>query len=576
MNKQNIYIDLNEDIQSVIQKIQEAETENLDLVVPTGARILQNIVDAHLIKESGDENGKVLTVVTSDLMGRIFAERAGLSVSGRAGALEANPRQAASTGRISDIIPRKKIASAGFSPAQRSPELSPFLARARTPASKSSVHSSRTGAKKTDDFFTSKNKGETGANFLKSYREERVKTNVFRDLSQINKQKSFKFFRFSPAYFVGGVVVAAIVIGFVVFGQTLPRADVTIYPSREIKNTAVDVLVFGDAAAVDFSKGIIPGELLTLEKTETGEFTATGSKNVSEKAKGKITVYNTYSSQPQNFIVSRFQAEDGKIFWTTKSVTVPGAVIKDGQTTPGEISADVVAAEAGEAYNIGPARFIMPALKGTPKGEKIYAVSVAAMAGGKTGRSTVVSAEDAERAAGELKEKLKPQFGEFRNNLPDGFQLWPEAYNEELADSSVSPELGSSADKFNASVKVVARAVIFKTEDLEAYINRELSLTLDESKNLLPLSKEISFLKQLVVDYQKGTIAATLSVKYDVIDEMDLESFKKEILGKREKESKRIFSVYKNIERVEVKLSPFWVRAVSSNPDRVKIKVMGL
>ncbi|MBI2465833.1 MAG: hypothetical protein HYV66_01215 [Candidatus Sungbacteria bacterium] len=575
MDKENIYIDSNEDIQSVIQKIQSAETENLDLMVPTGARILQNIVDAHLIKEAGDESGKVLTMVTSDLMGRIFAERAGLAVSGRAGAEVVTTKTLSGTGRISDIIPRKKTAPADFLSINNSPSLKPLLAKAKTSISKS-AQSGKTAEKKSGNFFAAKSKGETGANFLKSYREERFKTNVFKDLSQINKKKSFRSFRFKPSYLIGGVAVAALVIGFVVFGQTLPRADVTIYPSREIKVTAVDVLISSENSVSDFSKGIISGELLTLEKSETGEFSATGIKDVSEKAKGKITVYNTYSSQPQNLIVSRFQTEDGKIFWTTKSLTVPGAVIKDGQTTPGQIGADVVAAEPGETYNIGPAKFTMPALKGTPKGEKIYAVSEVAMAGGKTGRSSVVSADDITKASGELKDKLKPQFNDFKTNLPNDFQFWPEAYNEELADSSTSPELGVSAEKFKASIKMVARAVVFKTKNLDDYINQELFLTLNEDKMLLTLSKEISFLKPPVVDYQKGTVLASLSVKYDVIDKLDTESFTKEILNKQEKEIKRIFSVYKNIDRVEVKLSPFWVRTLPSNPERVKIKIVGL
>ncbi|MBI4118658.1 MAG: hypothetical protein HY452_00125, partial [Parcubacteria group bacterium] len=175
MDKENIYIDSNEDIQSVIQKIQSSETENLDLMVPTGARILQNIVDAHLIKEAGDERGKVLTMVTSDLMGRIFAERAGLAVSGRAGAEVVTTKTLSGTGRISDIIPRKKTAPADFLSINNSPSLKPLLAKAKTSISKS-AQSGKTAEKKSGNFFSAKSKGETGANFLKSYREERFKT----------------------------------------------------------------------------------------------------------------------------------------------------------------------------------------------------------------------------------------------------------------------------------------------------------------------------------------------------------------------------------------------------------------
>ena len=260
-------------------------------------------------------------------------------------------------------------------------------------------------------------------------------------------------------------------------------------------------------------------------------------------------------------------------------MSVPGATIKDGSTTPGQIEADVVAAEAGEAYNIGPSRFSMPAFKGTPKAEKIYAISTSPMTGSKVGQATVVTTEDVNKAFELLKEKIKPQLQTLRQNLPAGFQFWPEAYNEELADSSADPEAGRAANTFKATVRMVARAVIFKTQDLEAYSDQLIQSKLDSSKMLLAASKEISFLKPPVVDYQKGAITATLSVKYDVFDKFDAEAFKRMVLKKKEKEIKNILLNYKNIERAEVKKWPFWafwVRGMPANPERVQIKIAGM
>lgn len=579
--KENIYIDLNEDIRSVIQKIYGSETENLDLVVPTGARILQNIVDAHLIKEAGDESGKNLTVVTSDLMGKIFAERAGLVVSGQTvGAGTVAAPVMAGSGRISDIVPRR----GGIPVSVAAKKNISKLAAGKSVSSSAILATKIFSTKKSESFLKNKNKGEIGAGFLKSYREERSKTNVFNELSHINRKKRFWPLRLSSATFVGGTVVVAIGLGFIVFGRALPRADVVIYPVRGARSETVEILVSSSVSRADLAKGIIPGELLTLEKSLSGEFTATGIQDVSGKARGKITIYNAYSSQAQNFVASRFQAENGpstgvgagKIFWTTKSVSVPGYTTKDGKIVPGQIPAEVVAAEAGDSYNIGPSKFTMPALKGTARGEKIYAVSDSPIIGGGSGSSKIVSNDDTAKAYAELKEKIKPQFNGFKNDLPRGFQLWPEAYNEELADSSVDPEVGGAAEKFTAMVKMVARAVVFKNEDLENYMNDKIAANLEENKLLLAGSKEISFLKPPVVDYQKGTVSATLAVKYDVIDKFETEEFKTAILKKKEKEIKSILSVYEDVERVEVNLWPFWVRTVPTNSDRVKISIKGL
>lgn len=579
--KENLYIDLDEDIQSVIQKIQESEADDLALIVPTGARILQNIVDAHLIREAGEENSKALTVVTSDLMGKIFAERAGLTVSGSTNLSSedrlSGPARATQasvlTGRISDIIPRRRgIPVSAVKKQSAGPKR----------VVSTSLTVSKGGSKKASDFrLGTKNKGEIGTSFLKSYRAERSRVSVFNELAKINKRKFSWPFRLSPTSFVMGVVAVTVAVSFVVFGQTLPKAEVAIYPVREPKNEVVGVLISSEYPKVNLDKGLIPGEILTLEKTESGEFAATGSRDASGKAKGKITIYNAYSAQVQKFVPSRFQSEGdpstgvgaGQIFWTVKSITVPGYTTLGGKIVPGQMVTEVIAAEAGEAYNIGPGKFTMPALKGTPKAEKIYAISDSPLTGGGTGEYKMVSNDDATKAYTELKEKIKPQLAEFRQNLPQGFQLWPEAYNEELADSKTNPEIGAAAEKFTATVKMVARAVVFKNDDLDAYINKRISSNLEEGQALLTSSKEVSFLKPPVIDYKKGTILTTLNVKYDVMGKFDEAAFKNSITNKKQKDID--ISLYK-VERIEVNLWPFWVRSVPSNTDRVSVRIVGL
>lgn len=577
MSKENIYIDLNEDIQSVVQKIEETESESIDLIVPTGARVLQNIVDAHLIKDAAETGGKYLTVVTSDLMGKIFAERAGLEVAGEDTTEDPEmlPSTAvASTGRISDIIPRKRGIPVGIP----SNKKQATLARAKVSARSSPAQKSNN--KKAEDFYLGgKSKGELGKSFLKSYREERSRNGFFNDLSRINKRKLP--FKIGPTSFVAGVVVLSLALTFFIFARTLPQADILIYPKREVKSESVDVVISKENNKVNLDKGLMPGELLTSEKTESGEFTATGAPSSSAKARGKVTIYNSYSTQVQKFIASRFQAEDGsvaktgagKIFWTTASITVPGYTTKSGKIIPGEVTVAVVAAEAGDSYNIEPSKFFMPALKGTAKGDKIYAVSKEAMAGGGVNGAKVVSSNDVTQAYDNLKEKIKPQFESFKQNLPAGFQLWPEAYNEELADSSVSPETGSAAEKFTATIKMIARAIVFKTGDLDAFINKRISADLNEGKVLLASSKDISFLKSPVVDYQKGTVAATLNVKYDVMNKFDVAAFKNSILNKKKKD---INIADYQAERIEVNLWPFWVRSIPASSGRVNVRIVGL
>jgi len=542
---QRIYIEPEDDIQSVIDSVLAEKDSAVEVVVPGGARILQNIVDAYLLRDAASAQKKSVTIVTNDVMGRIFAERAGISVASARDS-GGEPIVAEAAARMTDIV------------------------RSRTP---------RAALRKT----TKSNPGKknaaresTALKFLKTYREERTGRQEFGDLKERRKKNGVKpFFKLTTPRIVGLVLVVALVVAGLVFGAVLPRADVLIYPVREAASFTVEVRVDNAVSAADAARGIIPGQSFTEEKAASGEFNTTSVKEVSEKARGTITIFNEYSSSPQIFIPSRFESQDGKIFWTTKNVTVPGAVIEGGQTTPGIVEAEVVAAEAGEAYNIGPSQFTMPALKGTERAEKIYARSTTAMNGGKTGEALVVSNQDLENAFETLETRLKPELDNFRKGLPEGFILWEEAYNEERTERSADKNAGQATEKFTATLKITIRAIAFKESDISAVLDSEIVSRMSQDKTILSKSKEITFLRPPVVDYQRGTIEAAINVKVDVIDNIDLTAFRGSILRKNKQEIRQILPSFEGVERVEVKLWPFWVSRVPKTPERVTVKIFG-
>ena len=96
----------------------------------------------------------------------------------------------------------------------------------------------------------------------------------------------------------------------------------------------------------------IPGEVVYVEESsEKKNFETKTIRDIGEKAKGELIVYNTYSSDPQPLVSgTRFQAENGKIYRINKDVTIAGATIEGGQTIAGRTSIFVEADEFGEEY----------------------------------------------------------------------------------------------------------------------------------------------------------------------------------------------------------------------------------
>lgn len=567
-----IYINPDDDINTIIDEVVSRGEKDVSLIVPSGARILQNIVDAYLLKDAALANAKEVTIVTNDVMGKIFAERAGMKVASPQGQ-EGNFFVSESMAKMADIVPKKKDSRRAIPT-----KINPGSIKKDKILKTKKITLKQTSAKKSAKMKTSRIGGRVESRFLRAYREERIKSNGFGDLKEIKRPGDFiktKLHLSTPRIIALVLIITFVVAGFV-FGKVLPKAEVIIFPVRETASFNVEVLIDKSVTEVDLASGTLPGELLVKEESDSQEFSAGGIEDVNKKASGTITIFNEFSSNPQVFIPSRFQSENGKVFWTIKNITVPGAVIEDGQTTPGTKEAEVLAAEAGEEYNIGPSRFQMPALKGTERYDKIYAVSTASMSGGLTGQAVVVSGDDLEGAYEVLRSKLSLKVSELKTELPEDLILWSEAYNEEIAEKTSSHEIGDPGDKFVATLKIVARAVVFKKDDLDILLNQEIQSRLSEDQTILPKSKEVTFLHPPVIDYQKGTILATLQVKVDIIDSLKTDTFQGAILNKNKSEIKQILANFKGIERVEVKLWPIWVKRVPKNIDRVSVSIFGM
>jgi len=183
------------------------------------------------------------------------------------------------------------------------------------------------------------------------------------------KKKTFLGEIFNIPFFSGKFLAifisAALLVAMAVLYFLLPKADIKISPKSESISQNLSILVDKGLSKIDLTGAKIPAQLIKLDKSESKEFEATGQRQVNEKAKGIITVFNEYSSSPQSLVEkTRFTAENGKVFRTTKTITVPGAKIVDGKIVASFIDVEVAADQAGSDYNVGPAVFLSPVFPG--------------------------------------------------------------------------------------------------------------------------------------------------------------------------------------------------------------------
>lgn len=344
------------------------------------------------------------------------------------------------------------------------------------------------------------------------------------------------------------------------------KVKVEIWPKTEL-------LSFQESITLDLSADkrdglIIPSKTITHNKSGSKEFFSSGKVITEQKAKGKIVVYNAYSTSSRTLIPSRFVSADGKLFWSTEKVTIPGARYEKGDLIPGETEIEVVAAESGEEYNIEPTSFALPALAGTALYTTIYARSFSPMSGGFIGEAAQVTAQDLESAENALFEEMKEQIKEFlQASTPQGYVFLDETVIYNIEETSASQEPESVTDSFVIDMKVNSQAVIFKESDMEELVEESVNSRIEQGKKIDNLNIDYS-LKETALE--SGRIVLALDIKARAYQDIDLNGIEKAIAGKSMKEADLFLDNLAGVEKAELKTWSFFRRNVPENLERIE------
>lgn len=80
---QTFYIDIDEEITSIVDRLRKAKAQEIIIVVPKRALLIQSIVNLKLLKKEADHLGKQIILVTQDKLGKLLVEKAGIAVEQR-------------------------------------------------------------------------------------------------------------------------------------------------------------------------------------------------------------------------------------------------------------------------------------------------------------------------------------------------------------------------------------------------------------------------------------------------------------------------------------------------------------
>lgn len=623
---QTFYIDIDEEITSIVDRLRRAKSKEVVIVVPKRAILIQSIVNLKLLKKEADSLKKELIIVTQDKLGKMLVEKAGIAVEQKLddviGEEVIEPENLDDRGSVKidmdmqETENKKRFDRIGSDGYYQQENFNSIFEREayienKDPSRKENgsgeriinkelvvdvsddlkKHRSTSAAKKgfarmdmvrnleiSDDNFleedrptppvkkaAKRNQGPGAGSDDSQLAEDRKVKNFFdqnRKKKEDSEYKNINIGKHARKYFFAFSLLASIAIMGTVAYLFLPKATVTISPKSDIQSADTQIQGDVNAGSMDLGKGAIPAKIVTVEQDLSATFPTTGKKSASnQKAKGTIALYNEFSPDSQPLVATtRVQSSDGKIFRLVSGVTVPGYVQDAGGLKPGVIQADVVADEAGSAYNIGPGSFTIPGFQvsNPEKYSKIYGKSSDPMTGGGDGTGTAdyVTDSDISSAKTKIMSQLVPQI---RQKLKDAagadYIVLDDAINTDDSTYTLSNSSGDMADNLTVSVKTDGKAIVFKKDDVNAVLVDMLSKKGDGKTDVNSASMDVQFGKS-DVNFANGTITIRAHASADLLPNIDLDTIKSNIIGKTEAELQAYLSTYPGIDHIGVSYWP--------------------
>ncbi len=354
-----------------------------------------------------------------------------------------------------------------------------------------------------------------------------------------------------------------VLLGGFLFLHFRASAKIVVFPAAEPVSFKKEVTVKVGEEGVNFNGGFLPGEAVFSEKEVSEDFSATGVSETATKARGKITVINDYNLSQILVEDTRFLSADSKLFYSTQWVEVPAG---------GEREIEVVAADPGPEYNIKATSFSIPGLLGSTRYTSVYGESKEAMKGGSTGEVSIVTAGDFMRAEEKLEVRTEEEVKEKLKNEFKDKEVLDSAVEVEVLDTRSSADEGEVVDNFSLTVNAKAQTVAFKREDLRELVlfwaEGELQENEEVKADSLKINSSVSR-KNL----GEGTLDLEVRVEMEAVKKVDENELKKSLLGKSERETRAYLSDYEPVEKAEVRLSPFWIRRIPQNPEKVELEI---
>ncbi|QQS22077.1 hypothetical protein IPM09_00820 [Candidatus Saccharibacteria bacterium] len=535
MQKDVIYIDVDDDITAIIGKVKAAKAHIVALVPPKRIGAIQSAVNLKLVHRAAEQADKRLVIISNNVSLMALAGSAGIPVARN---LQSKPELAEVP--VLEVDDDDVIDGADL-------PVGDHQAVAEKVANDSVVP-------------------EVGAAAVAASADSVAVSHRDKPVTRGSKVAvpNFDVFRKKLLLgIVGGVTLISLLVWAFVFAPSA-RIIITARTTDAALNSRVSL---SPTATTDLKAGTIASVLKSTKKDVSIPFTATGKKDVGDKATGAVKLYND-SFDPVT--VSGSVTAGGFTFYLSSAVTVPkGSCTRPSSCSSGTATGTIVAAAPGSNYNGISGE--LGDLPGT-----ITGAITGATANGTDKTVTVVSQEDVDKVSGDASKQDVAEAAkkELLASLRGDYIILDSTFKADTSAVKSAPAVGSEATDSKATLAgsvtytIVATVKSEVSKYLDAYFAQQIDGKTDQKVYSNGLT-DVSFTNISQADTITTVNISTNGKIGPKVDEKALKEFAK---GKRYGEIQDYVKQVSGIDNVDVKFSPFWVSSSPGDPNRIKVE----
>ena len=367
-----------------------------------------------------------------------------------------------------------------------------------------------------------------------------------------------------------------LIMGFFVFYIFGVKATIIVKVDPKIISENQDV-IFSSTSPTSLADNIISGEFVTVSKDTQASTPATGKKDVGDKAKGTVTIFNLSKNTKTLSAGTEISLTNDLKFVLDNSVTVASASSSTDSnfnviTKPSTVSVNITADQLGKESNLpSGTKFSVSSFDTSD----LIAKNDNPFSGGTKKQVTVVSKDDVSKLTSDLtKTQEQSARNDLLKNLPSDKNLLPAFIDETVSKKVLDTNIGDEAATVTLKGEVTYEGLSFSKNEL-------VNLAKSVLANKIPNAPAINY-DNIKVDVTNikvkndKEINANLSIKALLLPKIETNKILSQIKGISYKEAENKFLSISQVSDVTISSSPnipFFPKNLPRNAGNITIVI---